>query len=430
MNNVLKLRAIIIWCSCLALTTTAFSQATPIIQSVSLSSAIVTNGGQVTVTVIAQSDSPVNWINRRLDSPTGNIYGGGGSWPSWTQLDANHWQCQWTETISRYAPSGTYTLSNVSCRNEAQLTSNIWQTLTFTVSNSIAPTAPAIQSITLSKSSIINGGQITITVIAQSESPVNWINRRLDSPTANIYGGGGSWPPWTQLDVNRWQCQWTETISQYAPSGTYTLSNVSCRNEAQLTSAILPPSTFTVTNGVTLTAPIIKSVTLDKSHLNNGGAINVTVTAESSSPVVWLNRTFDGPAGNIYGGGGSWPNWTQVGANQWQCQWTENVSAWSPSGLYIFSNLSCKNEAQLTSEKWSNVSFSADNRKIHSLNVTTSGENSVTFPTEIGKQFTLQYSTDLTNWHNVQTISGDGDLVTITHSIASPRIFYRVQRDN
>ena len=287
---------------------------------------------------------------------------------------------------------------------------------------------PVIQSVDLSTNYVFDGGAVTVTVTAVSISPVDWINRSLDGPNGNIYGGGGSWPPWSEIGSNTWQCQWTDDISSWAPSGEYVYSGISCENEAQLESDTWSNLTFTVENPNEATNPVLQSVTLSTAHIQNGGSVTVTVTAVSAAPVDWINRSLDGPNGNIYGGGGSWPPWSEIGSNTWQCQWTDDISSWAPSGEYVYSGISCESEAQLESDTWANLTFQADNRRISGALAAANSNVTVYFPTESGKGFILQSISDLssTNWQNVGTVQGTGQETSITHSVSGSAEFYRV----
>jgi hypothetical protein len=173
---------------------------------------------------------------------------------------------------------------------------------------------------------------------------------------------------------------------------------------------------------------VLQSVTLSTNHIFDGGSVTVTATAVSAAPVDWINRSLDGPNGNIYGGGGTWPPWSQINSNTWQCQWVEEISPWAPSGEYVYSGISCKNEAQLESDTWSNMTFHAQNRLIQGMSAIGSSSVSVFFPTESGKTFTLQRVLDpsSTNWQDVGTAVGSGQSTSITHSASGNGGFYRV----
>ena len=226
----------------------------PIIQSVTVSPTEIVNGGEVTLTIIAKSNAPVNWLNSRLDGPNGNIYGGG-SGVRFINLNDDLWKYERTYTISEWAPSGTYTYSRISVRNEGRLTSDEWEDISFTVTNDCQAEKPILQSVTVSPTEIVNSGEVTLTIIAKSNAPVDWFNYRLDGPNGNIYGGG-SGVKFINLGDDLWKHEWTYTISEWASIGTYTYSHISVKNEGQLTSDEWPPISFNVTRTpVTPTPP-------------------------------------------------------------------------------------------------------------------------------------------------------------------------------
>src|SRR5215210_3138133 len=69
--------------------------------------------------------------------------------------------------------------------------------------------------------------------------------------------------------------------------------------------------------------------------------------------ISWLHSSFDGPNGNIYGGGRG-VTFTQVSDGVWLYLLTQHISPWSPSGEYRFSEISVGNEGQLGSADYSN----------------------------------------------------------------------------
>jgi hypothetical protein len=115
----------------------------------------------------------------------------------------------------------------------------------------VPPSVPIIQSVLLSTNAITNGGEITLTIRAQSNSPVETLNLTLDGPTGNIHNGGST--NFTEVSPEIWETQWVDTISQWASSGVYTYSHISVENEAMLESTVWPPLTFTVKTGTQAT---------------------------------------------------------------------------------------------------------------------------------------------------------------------------------
>ena len=111
---------------------------TPIIQSVTVSPTEIVNGGEVTLTVIAKSNAPVNILCYHLDGPNGGILGGG-SGVTFTNIGDDLWKHEWPYTISEWDPSGTYTWSHISVENEGQLTSDEWGPISFNVTRTTPP---------------------------------------------------------------------------------------------------------------------------------------------------------------------------------------------------------------------------------------------------------------------------------------------------
>ena len=98
--------------------------------------------------------------------------------------------------------------------------------------------------------------------------------------------------------------EWTDTISPWQPSGVYTYHDISVQNEADLTSEPWHDVGFAVANTKTARAPTIESVALSTDQLNDGGSVQVTVTALSNAPVDWIERSLFAPDNkNLYGGG-------------------------------------------------------------------------------------------------------------------------------
>jgi hypothetical protein len=118
-------------------------------------------GATSTVTIIAQSSSPVDWLNRSFEGPTSNMYGGGSgfSFENCAEFlditdhicqgrDSKHYFTSFTDTISRWAPNGTYAYHDISVMNQAQLTSEAYEgDLSFTIENNTVATTPTITSI-------------------------------------------------------------------------------------------------------------------------------------------------------------------------------------------------------------------------------------------------------------------------------------------
>lgn len=202
------------------------------------------DGGSVTIQVVSKSIAPIVWLNRSLNGPNGNLYGGGGTC-AFVQTSTDVWEASWREAVSPWASSGIYELSNVSVRNEAELESTEAFPVTFKVANSRIAERPTIESLALSAHRVPQGNSITISVRARSHAPINWLDKSLNGPVRNIYGGGGT-TRFEQIESDIWVYQWKESFSEWAPVGQYILSGVSVRSEAQLSSEPWPAVEFEV----------------------------------------------------------------------------------------------------------------------------------------------------------------------------------------
>lgn len=214
---------------------------------------------------------------------------------------------------------------------------------------------PSRPRISLSPVTLSDGGELRIEIVTLSVVPVTWLNRSLNGPRGNIYSSGSSWA-FEQTSPNVWTTSWSENISPWAPSGEYSLSGVSVRNTAELTSEDAPPITFIVTNSKVSNGPSIESVLLSSHRISPGGSIKIAIRACSRAPVNWLDRSLGGPRGSLYGGSSTAP-FLEVEPNIWLLEWTESFSVWAPTGQYVLSKLRVKNEAELQSEEWPEIQF-------------------------------------------------------------------------
>lgn len=216
----------------------------PVVTVVNLSAREIVDGGEIEVTVRAKSNAPVNWLNHRLDGPLSCLHGGGGS-TRFHEVEPELWETKWTQRVSPWAPSGIYRFSRISVRSEAELTSDPWGDMEFTVRNDREATSPKIELVQLSSDTVTPGGSVEVTVRARSNAPVNWLDRMLHGPTRILYGGGGT-TRFEEVEPGIWEYQWTEPISTWAPAGTYVFSEIAVRNEGQLSSEPWPNLQFTV----------------------------------------------------------------------------------------------------------------------------------------------------------------------------------------
>jgi hypothetical protein len=96
---------------------------------------------------------------------------------------------------------------------------------------------PIIQSVTVSPTEIVNGGEVTLTIIAKSNAPVAFYYG-LCYHFNNESGWKCQSGPrrFTNIGDDLWKCEMTITISEWAPVGTYTFHPISVENEGKLTS--------------------------------------------------------------------------------------------------------------------------------------------------------------------------------------------------
>lgn len=325
--------------------------AEPVIKSATTSVSNLKEGGTFTLTVIAESDTPVAWLNSIFDGPSGNIHGGGTS-ATFQQTATNEWTYSRSFSISAWAASGDYRFTSLSVQNESREVSANYVGPTVHVENSKVASIPVIKAVNSSTAYLQDGGTFTLEVVAESNAPVTSLNLSFNSPNGNIFGGGRG-VTFESKGNNIWVYTTTHTISKWAPSGTYSFSGISVQNEGQLSSTEYrnPPTVF-VNNTEQASQPVIISVTVSPSVLpSTGGNFELTVTAKSNAPTSWLDVILDGPTGNIEGGG-SGVQFTEISKGVWQYKRIFTIPALSPHGDYVFTFLSVRNDNQLSSNDW------------------------------------------------------------------------------
>ena len=108
-----------------------------------------------------------------------------------------------------------------------------------------------------------------------------------------------------------------------------------------------------IDEGFNTDTPIIQSVSINQESATGGTNVIFSIVVESNAPVDFLNSSFNGPNGNIFGGGVG-TTFTETSSGIWEYTTTYFVSEWAPSGLYYFSNISVENEGELQSAVWPN----------------------------------------------------------------------------
>ncbi len=329
----------------------------PEITSVVLDKTEVSEGTKLTMTVRAESNSPVNWLHGNFFGPHGNIWGGGSGYSGmFTEISPGLWEYIRHDIVSKYAPRGNYYYQNIAVKNEGKLESNIWPgELNVYIENDSDPQPPVIKDVKLDIKEIAEGTELTLTVTAESNSPVNEINRNFYGPAGYIYSGGIRAPGlFDEVEPRLWEYTRHDIVSKYAPSGEYYYENISVGNAGMLESNIWPGElSVYIENDIDPEPPVIKSVTLDSKEVAKGTRLELTVLAESNSPVVWFNGSFYGPSGNIWGGGYGSPRlFDEVEPGLWEYTRVDNISHHSPSGNYYYQDIAVRNEGMLESDVW------------------------------------------------------------------------------
>lgn len=210
---------------------------------------------------------------------------------------------------------------------------------------------PIINSISLVKTSTEDGVEINLTIQAESEKKVNWLNSSFEGPSGNIYGGGRGLT-FTNVGTNLWEYQEHDFISKWAPSGTYYYSNISVENADDKVSDIWDKEvSFTHSSNFIATKPVVTSVTLSTEKLESETKVTFTIVATSNAPVNWINSSFYGPNGNVYGGGNG-RTFTEKSSGVWELIWVDTISNTEPNGEYYYENVSVENAGYLKSDNW------------------------------------------------------------------------------
>ena len=123
----------------------------PRITNVEVSQAEVEGGTNLSIRIVAESKFEVTNLSLCLESPNGNVYGGGGT-TEFTQIADGVWEHIRTDFISKYMPNGEYRYSCIQVENSGAYESEYWgtqPTLTITTHNNAA-TKPIINNVSLS----------------------------------------------------------------------------------------------------------------------------------------------------------------------------------------------------------------------------------------------------------------------------------------
>ncbi len=346
----------------------------PVVTSVTINSNTIIDGGEIEITVSGTADAKVTQGFYSRTNPMGawgcgfhDIIRSGTNWTGHIRY-----------TVSPQAPSGEYRFSNIRVMDEIEQQSDNWpQTVIVIVNNSQSVGRPVIKSVAVEKETIINGGEIHITVSGTADARV----------TQGFYSRSNPMGAWGCgfHDIIRSGTNWTGHIryivSPQAPSGEYRFSNIRVMDEIEQQSGYWPetitvyvdndgngevtptPMPTTVTPTATPTPspgadkPVIISASLNQEEFVNGGTVKLNVTAYSTSPVNWLSSRLDGPKGNIFGGGYG-ARFTEISPHNWSYQESYTISPYAPSGNYTWSGVQVENENQEASDYWPAMTFS------------------------------------------------------------------------
>lgn len=370
-------------------------------------------GNKVRVRLWVVSNSPVNWVNSSWESPSKNLEGGGsgqsycrygtcpelpGEW-NFAEADIGYWIWYRDYTINKFQEAGEYSWS-MSVRNAAELTSRTLRTTIQVRNANYKGEKPKIEQVSLATSGISSGSgaSSTITILAQSSSPVNWLNRSFEGPTGNIYGGGSGFSFENcddyvgsvghicfGRDATYYFTSFTDTVSRWAPNGLYAYQGISVENQAQLTSDPYSGDlSFTVSNNSVAVTPAITSIEIvsyndGEDPISSGQPLNgvckgaasvsdpfrvaVIINATSNAPVSWVNSSFYGPLGNLTGGGSGVP-FTEISPGVWRYVMTTSIPSplHAPKGTYYWQNISVRNDGAKTSSEYAgSLSFQLKN---------------------------------------------------------------------
>lgn len=328
----------------------------PQIVKVEVSQEEVEQGTELILHVVAQSPFPVNWLTSCLTGPNGNIYGGG-SGTTFSLTNDGLYEHFRQDLISTWMPNGKYYYDCISVENEGRYTSEQWQREVSTIITTHNQDAfiPTISSVTISGTEVEGGTELAVTIVAESNAPINWLNLCLDNADGNIFGGG-SGTNFVMTSEGVYEYTYTTFISQWMPNGDYVFSCISVENEAGLQSNVWTDEVkYTITTHRTgVTAPIISSVTLSQENVSNGTNLHIKVIATSEAPIDWITMCFYGPNGNIYGGG-SGTNFINISEGVYEYDRTDFISDVEPSGRYYYDCISVRNMAGLESDTWTNT---------------------------------------------------------------------------
>lgn len=229
-------------------------------------------------------------------------------------------------------------------------------------------------------------------ILAQSEIPVNWLTRILNSPTSDVFGGGSGQTfiscetasPKPALCASNtagyYYFSFSDTFTAWSENGTYTYSGFSVQNASNMSSDDFPQArTFVIAGNPIATAPNISSGQIYKVanygddplttgslitgtclvNISQGSSLTVALVLavdSSNAPVDWLTRSFTGPSSN-FEGDGSETNSFDLGSGNFRVVHYNTIASpnFAPQGSYYYDQLSVKNAGNKTSNVFGGV---------------------------------------------------------------------------
>ena len=324
-----------------------------------VNASFVQGEGSYTVSVTADSASPVNWLGLTLRGPTGVLYGGGqGS--SFEKVGPCRYQGEFSSPLRKWMPAGAYSVEGLVVANEALRPSKEYEgELSFKFENEHVAQKPVLENAFIQKE---KDGDYTLVVTAKSLAPVHWLDLVVRGPNGVIYGGGGS-AHFTKVGEDTWVLHQKVSISEWDPSGDYLMEELRVANDAWLFSEVKDPLVVDVQNPQQATTPKIVSASVHPSTLPaSGGTVKLTVKASSAdAPINWIQVVFSAPGRCVVSGGGSRVQFEKDSEGKFVCTRDYEISPYAPAGQWVFDKLSVENAGGLASAEFEgNLTFTKE----------------------------------------------------------------------
>lgn len=322
----------------------------PVIQDISFNSSDVDFDGTAEYKITVKSKSPVTFLSSSLKTPIeGKYRWGGGQGMTFNKIGDDLYEYTGRVSFDKYDTPGEYKLEGVTVENAARVESDPFETKVVNFRNISKPIITPLQS------SIKDGGSVSYKVQVRSFCPPNFLNSSFEGPNGNIYGGG-SGHSFNRVGDDLYETTITNRVSEFAPSGDYTLNHVSIENACNGVSSVGESVVTKVDNPKEdISKPVIEDISYTLSD-DASGDIRVTFTlkANSKSPITFLSSSFEGPNGNIWGGGQG-TSFTKLSEGKYEHTFSTTISSYEPRGLYTLSYVSVENAGMNESEKYRDI---------------------------------------------------------------------------